>query len=141
MSMVSIIRHPTTPLLLGCSLIYHLVHDRSRNFLLTFILLRVLSGKITSISGLFQKEKDRNLEKSERSDQQRALEEQIKQLKSQHTRQSTERDDAVAKFEESVRASEALLLRINETEQSNESLRRELAEVKEVSAFLRLVTS
>lgn len=88
---------------------------------------------------MYQKEKRLNNETSERFNQLRVMEDEVKQQKSRYMKLTMERDDAVSKFEESARASGALLKQINELEQANESVRRELAEAKEVCFLLNLI--
>ncbi|XP_076803219.1 GRIP1-associated protein 1-like isoform X2 [Clavelina lepadiformis] len=70
---------------------------------------------------------------SENSTKTKMLEGDIISLKSRLERATMERDDAVTKFEENARASGALLQRVDSVEQSNDAIRRELAEAKELA--------
>ena len=81
---------------------------------------------------MFQKEQLRVDEYHARSSRERALEERVEQMERATERMTMERDDAVTKFEESARASGALLQQVHEVEHSNDSLRREIEDLKEV---------
>ena len=87
---------------------------------------------------MIQQHKLREREHADHSSKRRALEEEMKQLRARVERAAMERDDAVTKFEESARASGALLRQVNDVEQGNENLQREVADLKEVGSLLRL---
>nr|XP_009859967.1 GRIP1-associated protein 1-like isoform X2 [Ciona intestinalis]XP_018669335.1 GRIP1-associated protein 1-like isoform X1 [Ciona intestinalis] len=71
--------------------------------------------------------------KSESSSQIKSLETEVLSLRSGLERSKMERDDAVTKFEENVRASASLLERVNQVEKESEDLRHELKLANELA--------